>query len=145
MGQARITAWGASLAEIDVVLRHLLADDADIVQVRLDAVVRAATDGDLEFVRQGDLAKALIEALVDFSRESLRIDVAKHADRALAGHDRTNFRSPVPPVTIFPLATWARNAGMSAYEMPGNSTVNRDVNEMLSLPNFSAASHRFLN
>src|SRR5512137_1402058 len=70
-------AFCASFAEIAVVLRYHLADDADIVEIRLDAVVRAAADGDLEFVRQGDLAKALIKALVDFGRQSLCIDVAK--------------------------------------------------------------------
>ena len=92
-------AFVASFAEIEVALRHLPADNADIVQVRLDAVIRATTDGDLEFVWQGDLAKALIEALVDLCRESLCIDVTKHADRALTSHYRTNFCSctPSPP------------------------------------------------
>ena len=41
----------AAAAFGEVVRRHALADDAEVVQIGLDAVVRAAADGDLELVR----------------------------------------------------------------------------------------------
>ena len=44
--------------------RHALTDDAEIVEVRLDAVVGAAADCDLKLVGQRYAVIAYIEALV---------------------------------------------------------------------------------
>ena len=44
----------ASFAAAFVKVRDALTDDTEVVQIRLHAVVRAATDRDLEFVRKRD-------------------------------------------------------------------------------------------
>ena len=78
-------ALGAALAQGTVVLGHPLADDANIVEFRLGAVVGAAADGDLEFVGKDDLPVALVKTPVDFGGQLLGIDVAVDADGALTG------------------------------------------------------------
>ena len=83
----------AAAAFGEVVRRHALADDAKVVQIGLDAVVRAAADGDLELVRQPDVVPALVEALVDGTRKRDRVDQTVLAGRALAGDDGANLRA----------------------------------------------------
>ena len=86
-------ALDAAAALVEVLLRHALAVDAEVVEAGLDAVVRAAADGDLELVRQPDVVPALIEALVDGTRERDRVDQTVLAGRALAGDDGANLRA----------------------------------------------------
>jgi len=79
-----------------------LPDDADIVEVGLDAVVGTAADGDLEFVGKLDAVVSLVKALVDLLREPEGVDQAELAGRSLAGNDGAHTRSraargePVP-------------------------------------------------
>ena len=70
--------------------RHALADDAEVVQVRLYAVVRAAAQGDLELVGQLHAVPALVEHLVDLLREGKGVVQAVLAGRALAGDHRAH-------------------------------------------------------
>lgn len=77
----------AAAAFGEVVRRHALADDAEVVQIGLDAVVRAAADGDLELVRQSDVVPADEELVVDPLGKGLGVKEAVDADGALAGHD----------------------------------------------------------
>src|SRR5699024_7184915 len=52
------------VAAVLVVVRHALPDDAEVVQARLHAVVRAAADADLELVRQLHAVPAEVELVV---------------------------------------------------------------------------------
>ena len=56
-------------ADVRLKTRDALTDHAQIVEVWLDAVVWAASDGNLEFVRQLDRFVAFIEAVVNLSGE----------------------------------------------------------------------------
>ena len=51
-----------------------MTDDAQVVQVGLDAVVGAAAHSDLELVRQLHVVVAVVEALVDLLAESEGVD-----------------------------------------------------------------------
>ena len=74
-------------ALVEVLLRHALAVDTEVVEAGLDAVVRAAADGDLELVRQSDVVPADEELVVDPLGKGLGVKEAVDADGALAGHD----------------------------------------------------------
>lgn len=97
------------VAAVLVVVRHALADDAEVVQPRLHAVVRAAADADLELVRQLHAVPAEVELVVDAVGKGLRIRQAVHAHAPLQGTmGRTTL--PVPPVTS-PQASTAATSG----------------------------------
>ena len=64
---------------------HPLAHDAQIVQVRLDAVVGAAAHGNLELVGQGHAVVANVELLVNLLAQAVGVDEAVLAGGALAG------------------------------------------------------------
>ena len=67
-------------------------------QIRLDTVVRAATDRDLEFVRKRDAMVALVKTMVNLLRQcKAGVKQAVLTGRSLAGDDRTDL-APVPPV-----------------------------------------------
>ena len=70
---------------------NALSDHAQIVEVRLDAVVRAAAHRKLELVRQSDVVIPFIEELVQLFAERESIDQAVLAGRTLARDYRTNF------------------------------------------------------
>ena len=71
----------------------LLPDDAQVVQIRLDAVIGAAADADFEFVGQGDVVIAQVEALVDLLAQIVSVDQAVLTGRTLAGDDRADQRA----------------------------------------------------
>src|SRR5699024_5020011 len=73
--------------------RQTLADDAEVVEAGLDAVVRAAAHRDFELVGQGDAVVAFVEPLVDLFAEVKGVDQAVLAGRALAGDDRADQRT----------------------------------------------------
>lgn len=72
----------AAFCEVD--FGRALADYAQIVQIGLDAVVWAAADGELKFMRQIYAVVALVKALVKLLRQLERVDEAILARRALA-------------------------------------------------------------
>ena len=80
----------AAAAFLEVVRGNTLTDDAEVVEVGLYAVVRAAADRDLEFVGKGNVVVALIKTLVDFLAELVGLDQTEAAGRALAGYNGTN-------------------------------------------------------
>ena len=80
----------AALAAAFIKVRDTLADDAKIVQIRLHAVVRAATDRDLEFVRKRDAMVALVKAMMNLLGKCEGVEQAVLAGRSLAGDNRTN-------------------------------------------------------
>ena len=43
-----------------------MPDDAQVIQIRLHTVVRAAPHSDLKFVRQSDIVVSFIETLMKF-------------------------------------------------------------------------------
>ena len=83
----------AAAAEIRVKLRDALADDAQIVEVWFDTVVRASADRNLKLVRQLDALVALVEALVNLLGQIEAVEQAVLAGGSLAGHNRTNLRA----------------------------------------------------
>ena len=74
----------AALAAAFIKVRDTLADDAEIVQIRLDTVVRAATDRDLEFVRKRDAMVALVKTMVNLLRQCKGVKQAVLTGRSLA-------------------------------------------------------------
>lgn len=87
-----------------------MPDDAQVVQIRLDAVIGAAADADFEFVGQGDVMIAQVEALVDLLAQIVSVDQAVLTGRTLAGDDRADQRA-VPPVVM----PWAAKKSMSGW------------------------------
>ena len=90
----------ASAALLIINLRYTLADNAEVVQVGLDTVVRAAADCDLELVRQFNSAVAFKEPFVNLFRQREGVNQTILAGRTLTGNNRTYFgtgtrRSPV--------------------------------------------------
>ena len=83
----------AAAAEIRVKLRDALADDAQIVEVWFDTVVRASADRNLKLVRQLDALVALVEALVNLLGQVEAVEQAVLAGGSLAGHNWTNLRA----------------------------------------------------
>ena len=80
----------AALAAAFIKVRDTLADDAEIVQIRLDTVVRAAADCDLKFVRKCNIMVALVKTMVNLLGECEGVEQAVLAGRSLAGDDRTD-------------------------------------------------------
>lgn len=78
-------ALAAATALICVKFRYTLAHDAHIIQVRLDAVVRAAAYGNLEFVGQGNGAIADEKPFMQFFGNGIGIQQAILAGGTLAG------------------------------------------------------------
>ena len=74
-------------------LGHELAYYADVVEVGLDAVVRASADRYLELVRQAHLTVALVEALVYLLRDGEAVYEAVLAGRPLARDDGAHLRA----------------------------------------------------
>lgn len=87
-----------------------MPDDAQVVQIRLDAIIGAAADADFEFVGQGDVVIAQVEALVDLLAQIVSVDQAVLTGRTLAGDDRADQRA-VPPVVM----PWAAKKSMSGW------------------------------
>ena len=83
----------AALALSEVSHGNALADDGDIVQVGLDAVIGAAADSDLELMRQSYAAIAKIEAFVDLFGQAVTVAQTVLAGGSLAGNDGTNQRT----------------------------------------------------
>ena len=86
MGQT-LTIWHflQPVAAVLVELGHQLADDAQVIEGGLDAVVGAAAAGDLELVGQLDAVVAQVEPLVDLLAEGEGVIEAVLAGGALAG------------------------------------------------------------
>lgn len=101
----------AAPAFIRMDFRHPLADDAEIVKIRLDTVVRAAADRDFELVRQLHIRVAVIETLVDFLRQRKGVDQA--VLQVVPLQDTTGRTlEPVPPVSSPYCARNARSGSM---------------------------------
>ena len=83
----------ASAAFLQIDLRHSLADDAQVIQIRLHAVVGTAAHRDLELVRQLDFTVSVIEPLMNLFRQGKCIDQAVLACSSLTGNDRAHLRS----------------------------------------------------
>lgn len=81
----------AALGEIE--LRHALSDNAQVVEVGFDAVVRTPAHGNLEFMRKSNFVIPLVEKLMQLFAERKGIDQTVLAGRALAGDDGTYFRA----------------------------------------------------
>ena len=79
-------AFLAAVALVLVQAGDALADNPQVVQVRLDAVIGAAAHGDFELVGQPHATVALIEALMDLLAQTEGIQQAVLAGGALAGH-----------------------------------------------------------
>ena len=77
-------AFLAAPAFFQIHRRDSLAYDAQVVEIRLDAVVGAAAHGNFELMRQFDVCIPLIEALVNLLRERKCIDEPILAGRPLA-------------------------------------------------------------
>ena len=86
-------AFLAAVAAVLVELGHELAYYADVVEVWLDAVVRASADRYLELVRQAHLTVALVEALVYLLRDGEAVYEAVLAGRSLARDDGAHLRA----------------------------------------------------
>ena len=71
--------------------KNTLPDDAEIVEVRLDAVVGTAPYCDLKLVRQGDTTVTLIKFLMDFLTQREGVDQSELAGRSLAGNNGAYF------------------------------------------------------
>ena len=80
----------AALAAAFIKVRDTLADDAEIVQIRLDTVVRAAADCDLKFVRKRNVMVALVKTMVNLLGKCEGVEQAVLAGRSLAGDNRTD-------------------------------------------------------
>lgn len=93
----------ASFAAAFIKVRDTLADDAEIVQIRLDTVVRAATDRDLEFVRKRDAMVALVKTMVNLLRQCKGVKQAVLTGRSLAGDDRTDLCTGTAGLQACPL------------------------------------------
>ena len=76
----------APVALVRVQVGDPLADNAQIVQIRLDAVVGTAAYGNLELVGQADRVVALVEPVVNLLAEGEGVQQAVLAGGALAGH-----------------------------------------------------------
>ncbi len=59
-------AFFASAAFGKIKQRHSLPDNAQVIQIRLHTVVRAAPHSDLKFMRQSDIVVSFIETLMKF-------------------------------------------------------------------------------
>lgn len=70
-----------------------LADDTQVVQAGLSAVIGTTADADLELVRQGDTVVADVELLVDLFGQTVGIGQAVLAGGTLTGDNRTNQRT----------------------------------------------------
>ena len=55
-------ALAAATALVSRERRHPLTHNTQVIEVRLDAVIRAAADGDLKFMRQCNMTVAFIES-----------------------------------------------------------------------------------
>ena len=80
----------AAAAVIRIILRHYLPHDAEVVETRLDAVVGAAADTDLELVRQLDVVPAFVECLMQIPSQRLSVNQAMNTNRSLAGYNGTD-------------------------------------------------------
>ena len=80
----------AAAAKLEVRLRHPLPDDAEVVEIGLDAVVGTSAHRDLKLVGQFHMGVAVVEAFVDFLREGEGVDQSVLAGGALAGNDRAD-------------------------------------------------------
>ena len=80
----------AALAAAFIKVRDALTDDTEVVQIRLHAVVRAATDRNLEFVRKRDAMVALVKTMVNLLGQCKGVKQAVLTGRSLAGDDRTD-------------------------------------------------------
>ena len=80
-------------ALLQIYLRDPLADDAQVIQIRLDAVVWTAADCQLEFMRQNDIMITNIEQIMKFLAQFKGIRQTVLAGCAFAGNNRTNFGS----------------------------------------------------
>ena len=83
-------ALSAAAADVAVEVGNAGADDAEVVQTGLDAVIGAAADADFELVRQLDLMPLDEELAENAVAEGLRVHKTVDADRTLAGDDRAN-------------------------------------------------------
>ena len=81
----------ASAALLIINLRYPLADNAKIVQIGFDTVVRAAADCDLELMRQLDIAITFKEPFVNLFRQREGINQTVLAGCTLTGNNRTYF------------------------------------------------------
>ena len=82
-----------TLAEVGVELRNLCADNAQVIDVGLDTIMRTAAHGDLKFMRKLYGVIADVKALVDLFRKSKGVNQTKVAGRTLAGHHGANART----------------------------------------------------
>ena len=69
---------------------NALANNADIVQIRLYTVVRTSAYRNLELMRQHNAAVSFVEAMMDFFREIEGIDQTEVAGGSLTTYHRAN-------------------------------------------------------
>lgn len=80
----------AAVAEIAVELRDSLADDTQVVEVWLYAVVGAAADRNFELMRKLYAGIAVVEDLVDLVGQRIGIQKSVLAGGSLAGYNRAS-------------------------------------------------------
>lgn len=86
-------AFLTSVAGGLVKVRDALANDADVVQLRLDAVVGTSADGNLKFVREGGISISVEIFLLQFVCEGECVMQAIAAGSPFAGDDGADFRA----------------------------------------------------
>ena len=80
----------AAAADLAVKLRNPLANDTQIVQIGLHAVIGTSAHRDLEFMRQLNAGIAMVEHFMDLIGKRVGIQKAVLAGGSLAGYHRTD-------------------------------------------------------
>ena len=83
----------AAVALVFIELRDILADDTEVVQIRLHAVIGASADCDFELMRQSYCAVAFIETMVDLLGEAEGIQKSVLTGGSFTGNDRADERT----------------------------------------------------
>ena len=86
-------AFLTSVAGSLVKVRDALADDADVVQLWLDAVVGTSADRNLKFMREGGISISVKIFLLQFVCESKGVVQTIAAGSPFAGDDGADFRA----------------------------------------------------